>query len=255
MQWLVQAQKHKVGDVHYIVDRALTYGEEQILEPLRTFAHFHVANGYAAVARASFGIFHSHLHSAVGAVGVIALYRWFAEHALLAVLLEPSSQVASHAVVRGAIDAVRGEVHFYHIVVFDAIVVARWSAHLHVVGEHNDAVVACAYAYFIFGADHAARLHAADFRLLDYEFLVAIVELGADSCHYHLLSGSHIRSAAHYLSGFAIAEVNGGDVQVVAVGVFNAGEHLANHKALQSALDSFNFFYAVGFEAQRCERC
>ena len=212
VQRLVESEKHKVGDIHYVVDRTLTNGEQEVLEPLGAFSHFHVANGHATIARASLGIFHCHLYGAVGTVGLIAFDRWLAEHTFFAVLLEPRSQVASHAVVRSAIYAVRGEVHLYHIIVFDAIVVARRSAHLHIVGQHYYAGVACAYAYLIFGANHATRFHSAYFRFFDYKFLVAIVEFGANSSHYHLLSGSHIRSTAHYLSGFAVAEVNGGDV-------------------------------------------
>ena len=252
---LVESEQYKVGDIYNVVDWALTDGSQQVLEPLWTFAHFHTTNCQAAIARASLGVFNAHLHSAVSAVDGKAFSRRLGELKWLTVLLEPSSQVASHAIVRSAVDAVRREVNLNHIIVVDAVVVASRGANSHVVGQHDDAAVVGAYANFILGANHAARLNATNFRFLDSKFLVAIVELSANSGNNHLLTGSHVRSTAHNLGGFAVAKVYSGDVQVVAVGVFNAGEHLANHKALQTALDSFNFFYAVGFEAQRCERC
>ena len=255
MERLIEPEQYKVGDIYNVVDWALTDGSQQVLEPLWTFAHLHAAYCQAAIARASLGVFNAHLHSAVSAVDGKAFSRWFGELIRLAVLLEPSSQVASHAIVRSAIDAVRREVNLNHIIVVDAVVVARRGAHRHVVGQHDDAAVVGAHANLVLGANHATRLNATDFRLLDGKLFVAIVEFGAHSGNNHLLTGSHVRSTAHNLGGFAVAKVYSGDVQVVAVGVFNASEHLANHKTLQSALDSFNFFYAVGFEAQRCERC
>ena len=252
---LVESEQYEVGDVNNVVDWALSDGAQQVLEPLRALAHLHAADGQTTIARTSLGVFNTHLHGSVGTVDGKAFSRWLGELIRLAVLLEPGSQVASHAVVRSAVDAIRCEVHLNHIIVLYAVVVARRGAHRHVVGQHDDAAVVGAHANLVLGANHATRLNATDFRLLDGKLLVAIVEFGAHSGNNHLLTGSHVGRAAHNLGGLAVAKVNSGDVQVVAVGMFNAGEHLANHKALQTALDSFNFFYAVGFEAQRCERC
>jgi hypothetical protein len=47
--------------------------------------------------------------------------------------------------------------------------------------------------------------------------------------------------------------VNGGDVQVVAVGVGFAGEHLGYDHVLQAAFDAFYFFYVFDFETREGE--
>lgn len=90
---------------------------------------------------------------------------------------------------------------------------------------------------FVFGADHAQRLDAAKLAFLDGEFLVAVVEHGADRSHHHSLSGCHIRSAAYYLQGFARAYVDCRHVHVVRVGMGFARQDLAYLETAQTAAD------------------
>ena len=132
-----------------------------------------------------------------------------ARHALT---LHPSRQVARHAVVRRSIDAVRREVYFDNVFVFDIIIFASGSAGHSRFGEHDDAVVRRADADFVFCANHTERFHAADFRLLDGKFVVAVVKLCADGSHNDVLSGSHVRRSADNLRRLAVAKVDGGDV-------------------------------------------
>lgn len=85
------------------------------------------------------------------------------------------------------------------------------------------------------------------------EFLVGAFELCAHGGNNHMLSGSNIGSAANDLRRHAVAKINCGDVQVVAVGVFHASEHFAHHESGKTALDSLNFLYRAGFKSKRCE--
>ena len=83
------------------------------------------------------------------------------------------------------------------------------------------------HAYLIFGAYHAEALNATDFGFLDLEFFAfRTVEGCADSGYDDALAGGYIRRATHYLGGLAVAEVDGGDVEMVAVGVVDAGEYV-----------------------------
>ena len=76
-------------------------------------------------------------------------------------------------------------------------------------------VVACANAYFVLGANHAKALNAAQLRLFDNEFLVAVVEHAAQVGNDNLLSGSHVGRTANYLLRLCFAKINGCYVQVV----------------------------------------
>ena len=88
--------------------------------------------------------------------------------------------------------------------------------------------MAGAHTNLVLGANHAQRLLATHLRALDGKFLVAVIELGAQGGDNHLLAGSNIGRAAHNLYGcLAIAQVDGGDVQVVTVRVVNASDDVA----------------------------
>ena len=115
--------------------------------------------------------------------------------------------------------------------------------------------MACAHANLILGTNHAQRFLAADFAALDGEFLVAVVELGAHGGHNHFLTGGHIGCAAHNLHRrVAVAQVNCGDVQVVAVGVLHASQHVAHYESTQSATNGLDALQRAHFKAQRRQR-
>ena len=194
-----------------------------------------------------------HLDGAVGAVGAEGIHGGALQLLALQMAVEIGCEVARHAEMRGGVDAVGGQVYLHHVVARKVIVFGCGGAGRRrlVGGNHDDAVVGAAHADFIFGAYHAERLHAADFRALDLKFVVAVVERGAHGGHYYGLPCGHIGGAAYDLGGLAGAEVHGGDVQVVAVGMLHAGEHLADHNSLQSALYRFHFLKAVGLQAYR----
>ena len=155
--------------------------------------------------------------------------------------------------MRCCIDAVWSEVYFEHIVVLDVVVFGGGMSDESVGfgGQHDDSVVRVSDSDFIFGAYHAERFHASYLRFFNLEFIsVLVVEGCADSSHDHSLSGCYIRSAADNLHG-ALPELYGGDVEMVAIGVFHACEHLAYDDSGEAAADGFYGFNASGLEADR----
>ena len=79
------------------------------------------------------------------------------------------------------------------------------------------------------------------------------MQLCAYGGNHHGLSGGHVGRTAHYLHRFGQSEVDGGDVQVVAVGMLHAGEHLADYDAAEPSGHRFHLFEGVTFQAQRGE--
>ena len=111
--------------------------------------------------------------------------------------------------------------------------------------------MASAHTDLVLSANHAQRLLAAHLRALDGKFLVAVIELGAQCGDNHLLSSGNIGGAAHNLYGcLAIAQVDGGDVQVVTVGVVNAGNDVAHDQAAQSATNCLDTLQCAHFQSQ-----
>ena len=85
------------------------------------------------------------------------------------------------------------------------------------------------HANLIFGANHAERFNTAYLRAFDLERLLAAVEGCAHCGHHHRLPCGDIRGSAHDLGRLAVAEVYGGDMEMVAVGVLHACQHLADY--------------------------
>ena len=139
--------------------------------------------------------------------------------------------------MRSGVDSVRGYVNFDNCVIFNFIVFGGGCAHFHAVGQHNNAGVRCSDANLVFGANHTERFLSANLRFLDYELFVAVVKHCANGCYNHFLPSGHVGRAAYNCQQFGSAHVNGCNVQVVRVGVVDAGFHFANHKAFQSAFN------------------
>ena len=252
MQRLAESVQDVVGDVDNVVDGPQTYGFEALAQPLGAFGHFHAAHRHSGIARAGFPGFHLDAYRpvVVGLSGSEVIDRGARKTCGSRMHSHPCIEVARHAIVRGGVDAVGRQVHFEHIVVVHAEIFGGGGAGGgSALGQYDDAVVARAGAYLIFGTDHAERFHAADFGFLDFELLVAVVERGAHRGHHHGLARGHIGRAAHYLLWCVAAQVHRGDVQVVAVGMFHASEHLAYYDAAKAATDVFHAFHAACFKA------
>ena len=170
---------------------------------------------------------------------------------LVAALHQPGIEVARHTVMAERIGPVGRDVDFNHPVALEMVILGGRHAHDSVVGQHDDAGMVGADTYLILGAYHAEALHAAQLRFLDGEFLVAVIEHAAQVGHNHLLSGGHIGCSADNLLGLALAEVNRRDVEMIAIGMWLTGEHLAHIKAFQPSFDGLHFVQRIHLKTGR----
>ena len=96
MQGLAQRHHHVVGDIHDIVDGAQTNGGQLILQPIGRFFYLTVSYADTGIALASLGVLDDHVDREVVIVdGKTADIRTVSG-CFVAVLLQPSIQVASH---------------------------------------------------------------------------------------------------------------------------------------------------------------
>ena len=114
--------------------------------------------------------------------------------------------------------------------------------------------MAGAHTDFVFSANHAVRLDAAQFALLDNKLLVAIVEFAAQLSHNHLLAGSHVGCAADNLLHHAITFIHRGHVHVVTVRMRLTSQHLTDHQSLQATFDALHLFHGFDFQTHAGER-
>ena len=219
VEGLTDAQEDEVGDIDDIVDGSLAGADQKGLKPIGRLLHLDIADGDTGISGTALMVHHIDMCGAIGAsrfeggvIGNAYLGEVGGDTLLLQVTPLLGEDIASHAIVAGSVDAVGGKFHLEAIVALDVEIFGGGSAGLHVGIDHDDAVVACADADFVFGAYHTHRLDAADLGLLDFDFLIAVIEDSAYGGNYDGLSGSHIGSATHdLLRGFA-AEVDRSDV-------------------------------------------
>ena len=219
---------HIVGDVYDIVDGSESHRIEPVLEPFGRLLHLAAGDADAGVSLAGLLVFDGHPDGQVVIVDLEILAARTMQRRLIAVGLEPRVEVACHSPVREGVGTVGGDVHLDEPVALQVIVFSSRCAHLCVVGQYDDAGVVVTDTDFVFGTDHAARLHASEFRLLDDELFVAVVEHATQVGHDDFLSSGHVGSAANYLRWRFAAQIDGSDMQVVAVGMRFTSEHLSH---------------------------
>ena len=154
VHWLTVCHHHIVGDVNDIVYRTQADGCQFVLQPIRTLFHLAPCDANAGIALASLLILYGHLDRQVVIVHYKLAAVWSVQRCLITVLLQPSIEVASHAPVRQRICSVGSDVHLYKPVALQIIVFSCWCTHHSIFRQNNNAVVACAHAYLIFGTYH-----------------------------------------------------------------------------------------------------
>ena len=245
-----------VGNIDDVVDGSQADGGEAFFQPVGAFGDADAAYRQAAVSNAGFGIFNGYFYGiARRIVDAEGFDRGAVQLGLDALPAQPCRQIARHAVMRGGIDAVGGNIDFEYIIAFEVVVFFGGGARAGGVGQDDDAVVRGADAYFVFGANHAETLGAAYFRFLDSETLVAGVEHRAYGGNDDVLSGGDVGGAADYLHGLPVAQIDGGDVQVVGIGVVDAGKHFAYDQPFEPAAYGLHLFDAAGFKTYGGEGC
>ena len=112
MERLAVSEENIVGDIDYIVDRALSDGCQAFFEPFRRFFYGDVSDSQSGITGAGFGIVNTYGRCAVGAVGTESVDRRATERCGDAVATHPSHQVAGDTIVATSVDAVGREVNF-----------------------------------------------------------------------------------------------------------------------------------------------
>ncbi len=250
VEGLSEFEQHEVGDVHQVVLGVDARGAQAVLHPLGRGADLAARDRDARIAGCRLGVFDRDADFEGVVVGPEVRHVGHAHFDLLAAAAQVGRQVARHADVRRGVGTVGRQSDADQVVVLDAEVFAGRHAHGRIGRELHDAVVGGADAQLVLGAEHAERLHAADFAALDLELLVAPVgvEHGAHRGAQHLEARAAVGGAAHDAQRLGAARVHGGDVEVVRIGVVGAREHLAHYDAPQAALHGFHLFEALDFE-------
>ena len=252
VQRLAHLHHNEVGDVDHIVDGAQPHGAQTVLQPLGALPYLHVAQRDAGIARAEVGLLDGHLDGLARGFGgeVGSNLRPLNLQLFSFAGISHRHHVAGHADVRDGVHAVGGDGHLQQAVVLHVEVLLGGHSHGGVVGQHHDAGVVGAQLQLVGSAEHTLADGTAQLAFLDLVVLgIRGVDLGANLGAHHLLSGGHVGGAADDVQRTLAAHVDGRQVQVVAVGVRLAGQHLRNHHMLQTALDGFHLLHAIDLQA------
>ena len=212
MHRLTIRHHHIVGDVDDVVDRTNADDVELILKPLWTFLNFAVGDRDACIALASLCVLNLHIDVEVVVVDNKLVAIRTMQRCLIAILQEPSIEVASHTIMAESISTVGCNINLYYPVAFKMIVFGSRHSDLSILRQYDDAIVRGANTDFVFGTNHAKTLYATKLRFFDYEFLVTIIEHAAKVGNDNFLTSSNIRSATNNLLWFALAEVDCGNM-------------------------------------------
>ena len=104
--------------------------------------------------------------------------------------------------MRTSICTVGRNIYFDQEITFETEISRSGRAHRRVGGQDHNTIVSCAYTDLIFGANHTVAFHTTQLRLLNDEFIIAIVEFCAKRCDNYFLTGGHIMRTAYDLRGF-----------------------------------------------------
>ena len=242
MHGLAISHHHIVGDVNDVVNRTYAHCREALLHPVGALLHVAIGHAQANVALAGLLVLNLYIDGQVFVInGESAAVRTM-QGCFVAVLLQPSIQVAGNTPVGKCISTIGGDVDFDHPVALQMIIFSSRCSHHSVVGQHDDAIVRSSDANLVLGTNHAQALMTTQLSTLDLEFLVAIVEHTAHVGNNHLLTSLHIRSTADNLLGsFSLAQIDGGEMQM-RVGDVLARQHLSYEKPFQATFNTLYFF-------------
>ena len=175
MQGLAQLEQHEIGDVDEVVLGIDARGAQAVLHPFGRRGDLAALNRHTDIAGSGFGILDANLYLQAVVVGSESRHVGQLHCDILAAALQVGGQIARHADMRSGVDTVGRQADLDQVVVLDMQVFLGCHAHGGIRRKFHDAVVRSSDAQFVLGAEHAQRLHAADFRAFDFELLVAAV--------------------------------------------------------------------------------
>ena len=254
VQWLTVCHHNVVSDIHDIVDWTQADDVQLILQPLRTFLHLTTGDAYTGITLASLSILDFNIDRKILVVYHKPIARRAMQTCLVAILLQPGIQVAGYTPVTERISTVGCDIDLDEPVALQVIILSSRLTYRSIFREYDDAVVRSTYTNLIFSTNHTQTLYTAELALLNGKTLVAVVEHAAQISNDDLLTCSNIRSTTDNLLRFTLAQVNGCNMEVIAVRMRLACQHFTYVKTFQSTLDRLNFLQSVHFESARGQR-
>ena len=252
VQRLAHLHHDEVGHVHHVVDGTQTHGAQTVLQPLGALPYLHVAQRDAGVAWAEVWLFDGHTDRRliILRIQIILNFRPLNLQLFSLAGIADGHHVAGHADVRDGVHAVGRDGHLQQAVVLHVEVLLGGHSHGGVVGQHHDAGVVGTELQFFSSTEHTLADGAAQLAFLNLVVLcVRSIYLGAYLSTDHLLTGGDVGGAADDVQRTLAAHIDGGQVQVVAVGVRLACQHLRYHHMFQTALDGLHLLHAVHLQA------
>ena len=118
-----------------------------------------------------------------------------------------------------------------------------------------DTIVVGTNAQLIVGTQHTERFDATNLALLDFESLgfAHRVEHRANGCTEYLQACTHVGGTANDIERLARTDIDRRYVQVVRIGVIDAGQHLADNHTCQTATNGFDLLELFDFETYICQ--
>ncbi len=219
-------EHHIVADIDDVVDRTQADGGEAALDPLGRGADLHAGDDRGGVERAIVRAGDAHAREQIGARLGGDLGGREGNLRVAELLLEPCGEFAGDAEVAEGVGAVGRNLDVEDGVAGGKHVVDR-RAEGGLAGEDEQALGVLGDGELLGGAHHAGGKLAADLGLLDDE---VAGEDGAGERDGHAFAGVAIGRAADDGADAAVggADVDGADGELVGVGVFVAGEDLAD---------------------------
>ena len=245
MQRLSKFEKHIIADIHDIVYRAAAYREQLLLHPLRRRSDLDSLDRQAHIPRSTLAVKHFDIQTTFRAFGKF-LHGRERELALDAVMHQVSIQVAGNSPVRSRIDPVGSNLVFDDRLALQSKIFLCRSSYHRVLRQHHNAVVTASYAELVLRANHSEALDSADLGLFDFEFARKDCPQSGEE---HLLTSGDVGRTADDLKRFGASVIDLGNVQVVAVGMHLALQHLCDHNPGKAAGNGFAFLNTVNFNA------
>ena len=233
-----------VGNVNNIIDRTKSNHFQFVLQPLGAFLHIAIGHTQTNITLASLFVLNLNINGHIFVVNLKCFAIRTMQRCVIAILHQPSIQIASHTPMGKCISTVGSDVNLDDPIALQMIIFGGWSANNCIFGQDNDAIMTLANTNFVFSTNHAIRFNATQLSLLDNELLIAIIEHTTQIGHYHLLTSCHIRCTTDNLLRFSFPQINGGEMKM-GVGDILACEHLAHKQPFQTAFDGLHFLQSI----------
>ena len=161
MQWLSICHHHIVGNVNYVVYRTNAYYVEFFLKPFRTFGNLTACQTNTSITFTSLGTLNFDINRKTFIVNFKCIAARTMETCLIAITFQPRIEITCHSPMRKSIRTIGRDVDFYQPVTLQIIIFCSGCTLFSSIRQNDDTIMACTYAYFIFGTYHTIAFHSA----------------------------------------------------------------------------------------------